>query len=349
MNKVNDILIQFKNLNSKELKQISEKLLQMLQGASGEAFFSHKEVDKCSKCDSGNFIKFGKDKNGKQRYKCKNCGATFTATSFSVVSKTHYDYNTWETYIEELLRQSSLAECAKKCNISVQTAFVWRHKILKAILKDQDNRVMAGIIEVDETYVSINYKGNHKKSKRFKLPRPAYRRGVDNRVRKESKACVMCAVERNGQVYGEAVGRGQPTITMLKHSFKERLLPDSLIISDKSRGLRNYFNNYTSLELIQLLAKQERNKRRSPPEIKGIYHIQTVNALHNRFRKFLRAYNGVSTKYLNHYVNLFIWIEKHKHIADVDMNEELRVFLEENNSYIKAEDIFSYPPTPTVA
>lgn len=349
MSKVNAVINQISSLNKTELKQVSEKLLQMLKEASGVACVSSDFVDNCRKCDSEHIVKFGKDKNGKQRYKCKSCGTTFTETSYSVVSKSHCSLDTWEKYIELLLDSASLERCAKECNISVRTAFIWRHKILNAMQKDQSNRCLAGIIEVDELYVSVSYKGNHKKSKKFTMPRAPYRRGGDNMVRTERKACVVCAVERNGQTYAETVGTGQPTIRMLKHSFNERLLPDSLVISDKSIGLRNYFNNHTSLELVQLLSKKERNKRHSPPQVKGIYHVQTVNSLHKRFRTFIRKYNGVSTKYLNHYIGLFIWLENYKKINNVDIKKEAKEYMCSKDTYINRNSLFDMPAIPYVA
>lgn len=349
MSKVNDIFKQFNTLNKNELEIVSEKLLQLLQNANGVALSSSESISYCKKCNSRHIIKFGKDAKGNQRYKCNYCGATFTKTSGSVVSKTQHPIEVWEKYLELLLQGATLAVCAEKCGISIPTAFVWRHKILSVLQKDQDNRVLAGIIEVDELYVSVSYKGNHKKSVCFEMPRKAYRRGGDNRNRKEAKACVLCAVERNGQTYAEVVGTGQPTIKMLKHSFSERLLPDSLVVSDKSRGLRNFFNNHTTLELIQILAKREHNKRHSPPEIKGIYHVQNVNSLHKRFRYFIRKYNGVATKYLNHYVNLFIWIENHRKIVDVNIEKEFKNYISDEGVYISGADIIGIPAIPCVA
>ena len=37
---------------------------------------------------------------------------------------------------------------------------------------------------------------------------------------------------------------------------------------------------------------------------KGIYHIQHINSYHSNLKKFMRKFNGISTKYLNNYL---IW------------------------------------------
>ena len=142
MNRVHQILNVAKNLSEKELLQVSESLLKLLRQTNRVHGVSAKHVEKCRKCDSEQIVKFGVDKNGKQRYKCKCCGATFTETSYSVVAGTRHSDAVWEKYIRLLLLGVSLEECARQCKISVRTAFIWRHKILHALQKDQTDRVL---------------------------------------------------------------------------------------------------------------------------------------------------------------------------------------------------------------
>lgn len=351
MNKVNAVLNQVSDFNKTELKHITEKLLQMLKEANGVAFVSSAPVDKCRRCNSEHIVKFGKDKNGKQRFKCKSCGATFTETSYSVISKTHCPIETWEKYIELLLGGASLERCAKECGISVRTAFIWRHKILNAMQKDQNNRCLAGIVEVDELFVNISYKGNHKKSKRFTMPRLPYKRGSDNKSATGSKACIMYAVERNGQTYGECIGKGQPTPKKIEYSLGERILPESVVVSDCAVGIQKYYAEHQTVDLIQMKCYRtvKKHRERFIPILHGIYHIQNVNNLHTRFRRFIEKYNGVSTKYLNHYVGLFIWIENYKKINNVNIKKEAIDYVCSTDTYISRDDLFALPAIPCVA
>lgn len=351
MSKVNDILLQFNNLSECELKEISKKLLQMLQKANGVAFDANETVYTCRKCSSHNIVKYGKDGKGNQRYKCKYCGATFTSTSFSVVSKSQQPMEVWGKYIELLLEGASLAKCAKLCSISVRTAFIWRHKILNALQKDQNNRCLAGIVEVDEMFVSISYKGNHKNSKRFSMPREAYHRGSDNKSATGSKACVMYAVERNGQTYGECLGKGQPTPVKIAYSFESRIMPESIVISDGAGSIKRFYDNIPDVDLVQLKSPETAKRNKEPyfRVLDGVYHIQTVNNLHTRFRKFMCKYNGVATKYLNHYVGLFIWLENYKKINNVNLINELKDCVKLSDTYISQNTIFNMPPIPFIA
>lgn len=346
MSIVTDILKKLDTLNSGELQQISEKLLKLLQDVNDVDGAPAAHVDQCRKCSSKHIVKFGKDKNGKQRYRCKSCGATFTATSYSTLSNTHCSIDVWEKYIALLLKGCTLKECAVQCHISVRTAFIWRHKVLNALRKDQSVRVMAGIVEIDEMYVSISYKGNHKKSKRFTMPREAYKRGGESKTKAGSRACVMCAVERNGQTYGEVLGKGTPSFAKLAYAFEDRIMPESIVISDKASSTKAYFKTRKTVELIQLAAHANRYQPNSPPEIRGAYHIQNVNNLHNRFRRFLRPYNGVSTKYLNHYVSLFIWLENYRLTKKQSIVEDTSKYVSKTDMYVSGNDIFAMLPIP---
>lgn len=348
MDKVFHLLNSARQMSEQDLKRVSDALLKMLAKPSGTHCATVDKVEKCRKCGDAHIVKFGKDKSGKQRYRCKGCGATFTETSFSTFSGTWYSADVWEDYIYLLLKGTSLEECAFQCGISVRTAFDWRHKILSVLQHDQDNRILGGIIEADEKFFPVSYKGNHKNSKRFTMPRKAFKRGSDNRSNNVPKACVMCAVERNGQSYGEVLGAGQPTTQMIDHAFGKRLIPDSIMLADGALAMKNYFTKREDVELIRLQSTTNGSHHGGKPEIRGIYHIQSANNFHMRLDAFLKRYNGVATKYLNHYVGLFVWIENHKK-ADKPMELSLRESISREYTHVPARRLTDYPPIPGVA
>ena len=348
MKEIYHILRFAKNLNEKDLRYVSNAILAMLSKTNEVYGNPVIKVEKCRKCSAKQVVKFGKDKNGKQRYKCKSCGATFTETSFSAISRTRHSDVVWSDYIYLLLKGASLEECAFRCGISVRTAFIWRHKILHALQKDQSNRMMGGIIEADEMFLPVSYKGNHSKSKRFTMPRSPFKRGTDNRSNRIAKACIMCAVERNGQSYSEVIGVGQPTTKMIDHAFGKRIIPDSIMLADGALAMKNYFTKKTDVALVQLQSTTSGSHKGGDPEIRGIYHIQSVNNYHKRLTGFLRRYNGVSTKYLNHYVSLFAWIENHKSL-DCTLEESVQTFILEHSHYVTPGNLFEMPAIPQVA
>jgi transposase-like protein len=57
--------------------------------ASAGTFCPKKECQQYAKVDEGNLIKFGRSRQGVQRYQCKSCGTTFTATRGTFFYRKH--------------------------------------------------------------------------------------------------------------------------------------------------------------------------------------------------------------------------------------------------------------------
>lgn len=50
--------------------------------------------------------------------------------------------------------------------------------------------------------------------------------------------------------------------------------------------------------------------------VKGLYHIQNVNNYHSRLKGWVQRFNGVATKYLDHYLSWFQFLDIVKHRSD---------------------------------
>lgn len=61
--------------------------------------------------------------------------------------------------------------------INIATAFYWRHKIVDAIRKFVGDGSLEGVVELDETYFALSYKGNDSKITTFTMPRESRKRG----------------------------------------------------------------------------------------------------------------------------------------------------------------------------
>ena len=55
--------------------------------ASAGTFCPNKECQLYAQVDEGNLIKFGKSKQGVQRYRCKICATTFSATRGTLLDR----------------------------------------------------------------------------------------------------------------------------------------------------------------------------------------------------------------------------------------------------------------------
>ena len=76
----------------------------------------------------------------------------------------------------------SIRKSAKECGINADTAFKWRHKILDPLQAMYDEVKLDSVVEADEAFFALRFKGKHKKSN-FRLPRERYHRGKSAHTR----------------------------------------------------------------------------------------------------------------------------------------------------------------------
>ena len=246
----------------------------------------------CPHCSSKRIVKNGRY-NGSQRYLCKDCRKTFNVATNSLLSFTKKPLSVWRKYIHCMIEKKTIRQCAKECGLSVKASFNWRHKILDALQNMASNVNLNGIIEADETFFRLSFKGNHR---RFKLPRQSYKRGTKATKRGLSKeqVCVPCAVNRDGLSVAKISNLGKPSVLSLRKVFDGRMIEDSVLVTDKNYSY-SLLSELSNLNLVQI-----KGGKRS----KGIFNIQHINNYHSRLKGFMRPFHGVATKYLNNYL---IW------------------------------------------
>ena len=131
-----------------------------------EKRFKSSKSTVCPFCGGTHIIKNGL-KDGRQRYLCKDCKKTFGNTHNTILKSSKKDLSVWKKYVHCMIKKYPLRKCAKECGISLSNAFIWRHKILDALQNMMNEVALDGVVEVDETFTNVSYKGNHKS---FKLP-----------------------------------------------------------------------------------------------------------------------------------------------------------------------------------
>ena len=282
------------DLNS--IKQILESLDFNYNGF--EDFLLSKKSENgisCPHCKSLNIKKNG-HKGLMQRFMCKDCNKTFTARNNTITFSSKKSFATWKKYIDCMMNGFTVRKSAEICGINKDTAFIWRHKILDALQNMASDVKLDGIVEADETFFAISFKGNHKKSTSFVMPRKAHKRGKQTHLRglSHEKVCVPCAVNRNGLSIAKITNLGRVGAKDIHHAFDNRIEPNSILCTD-AIACYNDLARTEKLELIQL--KTGKSKL-------GIYHIQHINSYHSMLKNFMIRFHGVATKYLNNYL---IW------------------------------------------
>ena len=295
---LNELLKTLKTLSKTDLKTIKDFLESLELDFNGfEDFLLSKKTENgisCPHCNSFHIKKNG-HKGLVQRFLCKNCNKSFTTRNNTITFSSKKSFPIWKKYIECMMLGLSVRKSAEICGINKDTSFIWRHKILDALQNMAASVNLDGIVEADETFFPISFKGNHTHSS-FKMPRKAHKRGKQTHKRglSHEKVCVPCAVNRNGLSIAKITNLGRVGAKDIYRAFDNRIVSNSILCTD-AIACYNDFAKTNKLELIQL--KTGKSKL-------GIYHIQHINSYHSMLKKWIKRFNGVATKYLNNYL---IW------------------------------------------
>ncbi|MDA8346714.1 MAG: IS1595 family transposase [Thermaerobacter sp.] len=246
----------------------------------------------CPHCQGPHIHRHGKYKD-RWRYRCVDCGKTFNDATASPLAGTHYGIDKWLKYAKCMSQGMTIRQSAQDVGISVPTAFYWRHKILSA-LRNLPKPTLSGIVEADETFFLESQKGSHR------LTRPTRYSGIKAPLRGISRhqVCVLVARDRQTSTVSEVVGRGRVSAAQIG-TVLNGVLGDCVLCTDAASAYRTYATAQ-NIPLKALNARLGVKKR-------GIYHLGNVNSYHSRLKRWIRPFNGVSTKYLPNYL---VWFQR---------------------------------------
>lgn len=332
---VDKLLSQFFALSAEERSCILEVLVnsQPINSSDGVESFLSKRLDVsrsgrpvCPHCGSLKVVKNGRH-SGTQRFICRDCGKSFGWSSGSFFNHCRKEISQWFKYVECFMDRLPLRECARRCGISLDTAFKWRHRLLDSLQKIHRSIKLAGVVEADEVYFSISYKGSRK------LPPQADRepkkRGMRSTKRglSNEKVCVPTAVNLEGKSTGVVCNLGKPTTGNLKAALGSKILPGSTLVTDSLGG---YPSLAESCEVKHVQIPSKKHK-------KGIFNIQLINYYHSALKGMTNIrFRGVATKYLNNYIvyNNFVTFAKESFMEKINiLKDEIFTFGVEERSY----------------
>ena len=256
-------------------------------------------VNCCPHCKSKQFQKYGKVK-GKQRYRCNSCKKTFGNTNNTPFFRTQKDLDQWQEYIETMFdTPMAVRKIAPKVEIHYRTAFFWRHKVLNALSKVKCNSKLAGIVEADETYFALSFKGQ-----RRPLPRPARKRGkqVTKRGLSKQQVCVMTAMDRSNDRFKtmllQTTCLATPTAAQVANVLHPRISAhNAVLVTDR----RQAYGAYTRQAGLAHVLVQRASTTNGP------FHVQNINSVHSNLKGFMKTFKGVATKYLDNYLAYYKW------------------------------------------
>jgi transposase-like protein len=281
-----------------ELLQDQELQGKVLHDASKEVSSKRKKKP-CPHCSSANVYRRGQQK-GVPMYSCKDCLKWYSETTGTPLYEIKLK-NKWQAYLKCMEQGMPIKKIAKELGICIQTSFDWRHKILSSL--EQFAPVeLSNEVECDELELVLNNKGSRD------LDRAPRKRGNDFKRNQENDSItvvqVVTAVERRGGKYLRAVATKRLSKQDISEVLDHKLADDATLITDKHPSYKAYAKGKPSLRHKALLAKDHVDKK------DRTIHLQKVNNTHAQLRKFLQPFNGVSSKYLQNYLNWYAYADK---------------------------------------
>jgi transposase-like protein len=253
----------------------------------------------CPYCSSDKTYKRGKQ-NGVQMYQCRSCSKWYSETTGTPLWNIKLK-DKWQGYLRCMEEGKTIKKTASELKVSIQTSFDWRHKILST-LSSYAPETLSDVVECDELELSLSNKGSRD------LKREPRKRGSDFKRNIETEdptvVQVVTAIQRNGEKYLRAVESKRLSAEQITKALDGKLMEETTFITDKHPSYKLFARENKSLKHKSILAKEHVSK-----DDKGV-HLQHVNNIHAELRSFLLPFKGVSSKYLQNYLNWFAYAEK---------------------------------------
>jgi transposase-like protein len=257
----------------------------------------------CPHCGSKKYRKHGIDK-GSQRYFCNDCRRTFTEYTGTWLAGIHKKELVGD-YLKLMERELSLDKIRDHLGINKKTAFDWRHKILSG-LENVDKGYFKGVTESDDTFFLQSSKGRKLEDRPpRKRGGPASKKGISN-----EQVAVIVTADRDTELDFTVAGYGRIKKMDIERAIGQRVSKETILCSDghvsyKGFAIDNEIEHHAIRADLKQFVKQK------------IYHVQHVNAIDSRLKKWIEyQFGGVSTKYLQKYLNWFKAKEKLKASKD---------------------------------
>ncbi len=240
----------------------------------------------CPSCHSESVARKA-EKGRAGRWNCHGCHNSYNVLSGTIFEKTRVPLQKWFLAIALTInakKSLSSYQLARDIETTQQTALYIQHRI-RAAMTDND-RVLQGIIEADESYVGgkprrANKKAYHKPNKSG--------RGT-------KKTAVIGAIERGGNVVAEVATdlSGKGIIKFLKQHVN---LPDSLLVTDEYKG-------YNAID--DLMAHEVINH--SDEYAVGDVHTNSIEGFWALIKRaWYGSYHHYSKKYMSLYIAETSW------------------------------------------
>lgn len=222
---------------------------------------------------------------GRKCYACQYCGYQISPLADTIFHKSSTSLRNW-FYCLYLFSVSKNGVSAKELERQLRVTYKCAWRIAKQIrlLFKQNKELLTDIVEIDETYI-----GGKRRGKRG--------RGSEN------KTSVVGLAQRKGIIKAKVTKN-------TKSSTIKAIIKDNVEIGIKL--VTDEYRSYRSLDKLGF--KHFTINHGEEKWVEGIAHVNTIEGFWSQLKRSISGtYHCVSPKYLQHYVDEFVYRYNHRH------------------------------------
>lgn len=252
-----------------------------------ESIFQNRygNVDTCPKCGVVD-TKFYRVK-GRKCYACMHCGYQLHPLAQTIFHKSSTPLTQWfyAIYLFSVSKNGvSAKELERHLGVTYKTAHRMARQIRKLMSQDKDDDSMLdGVVETDETYFGGK----------------TYQKNWTSR-----KSAIIGAVERQGGARAEVVDGANAT-TALKF-LGDNVKTTSHLMTDESRIYKRARDNFRHDTVVHSMKEY----------VRGDVHTNSIEGFWSQLKRSIKGtYHCVSPKYLQNYVDEFVFRYNYRDLA----------------------------------
>jgi len=269
---------------------------------------------RCVRCGSDKVSHIYK----RNQFACDSCQYHFSVTAGTIFHDSHLPLMKWFAAIyllSESKKGMSANQLKRTLKVAYKTAWYLCHRIREAV-KDADNAMLSGVVEMDETFIGGKARNMHRKDwARKKETSVGYY---------VNKTAVIGAIERGGKVRMQTVKRVD--YETIKAFIRAKLADETrAICTDDADVYETVADSNTQHESVNHSAGEY---------VFGDIHTNMLENVWSLFkRSIIGSYHKLSVKHLDRYLDEFEFRFNNRHNPFLFRDTLLRLLASSNLEY----------------
>lgn len=253
----------------------------------------------CERCETHRVFKRYTAKQQRQDWTCTACGLHVHPTADTIFRKSSTGLHLW-FYAMYLMTSTrcgiSAKQLERELGVTYKTAWRMFTLIRNELMTQDDDPILTGEVEMDETYIG----GKPRLADKVGFAeRPGSVQSSAQKWRHEKKTPVFGMVERKGKIAAYVVPK-HPQAAIMEH-VESRVDASALVYTDESRLYDRLEHDHQTIDHSAKIY------------VSGDVHTQTIDGFWMLLKTgILGAHHSVSPKWLQGYLNEYVWRYNHR-------------------------------------